>query len=233
MEVAGFVALVVLAGLAVVGILVLSAYQHRKRQEAISAWALARGWRRVPEDRSLATRWRGRPFGTGDRRRISETVEGTFRGRPARSFAYSYETRTTNAKGETETTTHRFHVVVMDLPAFLPDLEVTPETVTSRLATAFGSHDLDVESAEFNTRFASRATDLAVAHAILHPRLVERLLAEPAAPPWRIEGTSILTWSVGHTSVDRLDRRIALLAAIAEAVPRHVWLDHGFDPLAR
>jgi hypothetical protein len=229
----GFVVVLVLGVLLVVGVLVLSAYQHRRRQEAITAWALARGWRRVPADPALVTRWRGKPFGTGDRRRIGETIEGTYRGRPARSFAYSYETRSTNAKGETETTTHRFHVVAMDLPAFLPDLEVAPETVASRLATAFGAHSLDVESDDFNRRFACRATDLAVGHAILHPRLVERLLAEPAAPPWRIEGTSVLTWSTGVTSVDRVDRRLALLAAIADAVPRHVWLDHGYDPLAR
>ena len=178
------------------------------------------------------SRWRGSPFGTGDNRKVADVVAGTFQGRRLISFAYSYETSSTDSDGRRSTTTHTFHVVTLELPAFLPDLEVTPESIGSRLASAFGRTDLDVESDEFNKRFAVRATDLAVGHAILHPRLVERLLREDRVA-WRIEGTTVLTWSAGRTDLQRLDARIALLVAIADAVPRHVWLDHGHDPLAR
>lgn len=222
-----------LVGLVLMGLLVWwSAVSHRKHQAALDAWLAARGWHRQPADRSLVSRWRGSPFGTGDSRKVTDVVAGTFQGRDLTSFVYSYETSSTDSDGKRTTTTHTFHVVTLQLPAFLPDLEVTPESIGSRLATAFGKTDLDVESAEFNKRFAVRATDLAVGHAILNPRLVERLLRDDRVP-WRIEGTTVLTWSAGRTDLQRFDARIALLAAIADAVPRHVWLDHGHDPLAR
>ncbi|UJP40093.1 DUF3137 domain-containing protein [Cellulomonas palmilytica] len=211
---------------------VWSTISHRKHQAALDAWLTTRGWTRQPDDRSLVSRWRGSPFGTGDNRKVCDTVAGRFQQHELMSFVYSYETSSTDSDGKRSTTTHTFHVVTLQLPAFLPDLEVTPESVGSRLATAFGKTDLDVESAEFNKRYAVRATDLAVGHAILHPRLVERLLRENRVA-WRIEGTTLLTWAPGRTDLQRFDARIALLAAIADAVPRHVWLDHGHDPLAR
>jgi len=213
-------------------VVVVGLVSHRRHQKALDEWVAARRWRRLPDDRSLVSRWHGTPFGTGDSRKATNLLTGTFQGREVLSFEYSYETSSTDADGKRTTTTHRFHVVTLPLPAFLPNLEVTPESVGSRLATAFGKHDLDVESDEFNRRFVVRATDPAVAHAILHPRLVERLLRE-GRTSWRIEGTSVLTWAPGRTDLGALDRRIALVTAIADAVPRHVWLDHGHDPLAR
>ena len=225
--------LMLVVGLVLVGgLLTWSVVSHRRHQAALDAWLQPRGWQRQPTDRSLVSRWRGAPFGRGDNRKVTDVIAGSFRGHALQSFVYSYETSSTDSDGGSSTTTHTFHVLTLRLPAFLPDLEVTPESVGSRLATAFGMVDLDVESAEFNKRFAVRATDLAVGHAILHPRLVERLLREGRVT-WRIEGTTVLTWAPGRTDLRRLDARIALLAAIADAVPRHVWLDHGHDPLAR
>jgi len=227
------VVLVLAVGLVLMGgLLTWSVISHRKHQKALDAWLEPRRWHRLPADRSLVSRWRGTPFGTGDNRKVADVVAGSFQGYDLLSFVYSYETSSTDSDGSRSTTTHTFHLVTLQLPAFLPDLEVTPESVGSRLATAFGKVDLDVESDEFNKRFVVRATDLAVGHAILHPRLVERLLREGRVA-WRIEGTTLLTWASGRTNLQRLDARIALLAAIADAVPRHVWLDHGHDPLAR
>lgn len=227
------VVLVLVVGLVVMGAaLAWSVVSHRKHQAALDAWLAPRGWSRQLPDRSLASRWRGSPFGTGDNRNVKDVLSGSFQSHALTSFVYSYETSSTDSDGKRTTTTHTFHVVTLALPGFLPDLEVAPESIGSRLATAFGKVDLDVESAEFNKRYVVRATDLAVGHAILHPRLIERLLRDDRVA-WRIEGTTVLTWSPGRTDLQRLDARIALLAAIADAVPRHVWLDHGHDPLAR
>ena len=47
-------------------------------------------------------------------------------------------------------------------------------------------------------------------HAILHPRLMERLLRGDAlGNAWRIEGTWILSWELGTTDLDRLASRLA------------------------
>ncbi len=230
----GMVMLFVVGVAAMIGLLVWGYLSNKKRQEAITAWVAARDWRRLPPDRSLAYRWRGEPFNnSGDNERIDEVVAGAHLGWRLASFAYSYETHSTNSKGERDTTTHSFHVIALDLPAALPDLQVSPESVFSRIATAFGAHDLDVESDAFNKSYNVRASDLAVGHAILHPRLIERLLREPGRQAWRIEGATLLSWTPGRTDVAALDHRIALLAAIADSVPRHIWLDHGHDPITR
>lgn len=215
----------------IVGMLIFSVISHRKHQAALDAWLAPRRWRRLPTDRSLVSRWRGAPFGVGENRKVRDVITGGFQGYELLSFVYSYETSSTDTNGHRSKTTHTFHVLTLQLPAYLPDLEVTPESVGSRLATAFGKVDLDVESDEFNKRFAVRASDLAVGHAILHPRLVERLLRRGRVS-WRIQGTTLMTWAPGRTDLRLLDDRIAMLTAIAGSVPRHVWLDHGHDPLA-
>ena len=34
-----------------------------------------------------------------------------------------------------------------------------------------------------------------------------------------------------RTDLDRLASRLGLLTAVVRSIPRHVWLDHGFDPV--
>jgi hypothetical protein len=61
---------------------------------------------------------------------------------------------------------------------------------------------------------------------------MERLLRGDArGESLRIEGASILSWAPGTTDTTTLGRRLGVLAAVAGAIPRHVWQDHGYDPM--
>jgi len=207
-------------------LLVLRWYAMYRREEATKAWAGRIGWTFVGADSSLAQRWTGTPFGTGGSRRTSEVVVGTYSGRPARSFAYQY---TTNRGKERQT--YAFHVVTLALPAYLPNVQLTPDGFGAKLERALGGQDMVFESEDFNRAWRVETSDPSVAHAVVHPRLMERLLQSDARGLMlRIEGTDILCWSAGSPDLDQVARRLGVLNAVVNAVPRHVWLDHGYDP---
>ena len=212
------VALPVLLGLVLWG--------KRQRVKRIEQWALATGWTHVGSDSSLVARWQGQPFRIGRSKRTFEVLRGSFRGRPAQSFAYRY---TTGSGKEQSTVT--FHVVSMALPAYLPTLELTPDGLGARLAKAFGGQDLRFESEAFNAAWRAEAPMTKFAYDVVHPRLMERLLqGEARGMSLRIEGTDILCWSNGTPDLDAIAGRLQVLAAVVDAVPRFVWLEHGYDP---
>lgn len=216
----------VLLLLVVVGGGVLAWWWHRQRMERKRAWAASVGWTVVGTDRSLVRRWHGTPFGVGDSRRVSELVVGRFDGRPAMSFAYRY---TTGSGKERQTST--FHVIALGLPAYLPRLELTPGHALQRFAARLGAQDIELESAEFNDAWRVAARDERFAHAVLNPRVMERLLAPDArGMSMRIEGTDILCWSSGLPRYDRIGPRLRVMSSVVAGVPRFVWLDHGHDP---
>lgn len=201
-------------------------WYQRQREKKVRAWAAQVGWTYVGRNSALVGRWRGEPFGVGSGRAASEVVTGTWAGRPATSFAYEY----TTGSGKNRST-HYFHVVALALPTYLPTLELTPDGAGAKIAKAFGGQDLQLELDAFNERWRVEAHDPRFAHSVLHPRLMERLMA---ADTWgmriRIEGTDILCWADGRPRLEAVARRLQVLNAVVDHVPRFVWLDHGHDP---
>ena len=197
-----------------------------RRRKQIRVWAAASGWTYVGTDPSLARRWRGEPFGRGSSPHVTDLMVGRWGGRPATSFTYTY----TTGSGKDEST-HTFHVIALALPAYLSTLELTPEGVGTRLARAFGAQDIQFESEDFNRAWRVRASDAKFAHDVLHPRMMERLLAGDAQglSIW-ILGTELLCWVPGGADLEAVDERLAVLDAIVDAIPRFVWLEHGYDP---
>ena len=209
-----------------VAVVVGVVWYQRKRDAALRAWAAATGWTYVGRDPSLVGRWRGQPFNVGHSRYAREVLVGRFGGREAVSFTYVY--RTGGGKNQSTVT---YHVLAMALPAYLPTLELTPEGLGAKVAKAFGGQDIQFESEDFNRAWRVEARDLKFAHDVVHPRLMERLLRPDArGVSIRIEGTDVLTWASGATDVTAIAPRLAVLAAVVDAVPRHVWQDHGHDP---
>ncbi|MBO1753114.1 hypothetical protein J4G33_14985 [Actinotalea sp. BY-33] len=202
---------------------------HFRGIKKTKEWAAQVGWQYVGSDPSLVSRWRGQPFGQGSGRQATRVVTGTYQGRQAVSFAYRY----TTGSGKNRSTT-TFHVLALHLPAYLPTLELTPEGVGARLAKVFGAQDIQFESEAFNRAWRIAAPDERFAHDVLSPRLMERLLRPDALGlALRIEGQDVLCWSLGAPQHHLVARRLGVMSAIVEAVPRFVWQDHGYDPLNR
>ncbi|WP_029291707.1 hypothetical protein [Cellulomonas sp. HZM] len=223
------VGFVVVAGVAAFGL-----WQQSKRREALFRWSVASGWSYEAQDDSLAYRWAGSPFGRGDEREGTEVLRGTWDGMPALSFTYVETNVSRDSDGKTSRSSTSYHVIALAMPSELPTVELTPEGLGAKLVKMVGGQDIQFESDEFNRTYRVVGESPVVAHAIIHPRLMERLLAPDArGVAWRIEGNSILTWRTGSTDLGLIAPRLGLLQQIVASVPRHVWLDHGYDPAAR
>lgn len=198
-----------------------------QNRRGLQAWARTTGWRYLPRDDEWTTMSSSHPFGQGRDQRACDVVQGPFDGRDALAFDY----RWTTGNGRSRTV-HHAHVVALRLPAFLPTVQVTPEGLGTALARLVGAQDVQFESEDFNRAFRITARDLRTASDVLNPRLMERLLRSDArGVSWRIEGVWILSWQSGGWDLGSLAARLGVLAAVVRAVPRHVWQDHGYDPV--
>lgn len=223
----------VTVGIGVVAVLVVAlmvtaaVVSWRRRREAIVSWATAHGWQVLEADRSLARRWAGPPFNTGSSRRTSEILGGEMGGRRALSFRYTYTT--TSGSGETrQSQNHEHHVVAVFLPMALPELALTPESLGTKIATAFGGQDIRMESVQFNSLWRVTCPDLRFAHDVLHPRAMEQLLRpDMTGRPLRFARDAVLTWTSGVPRLDVIESRVAGLNELIDAVPAYVWQDRA------
>jgi hypothetical protein len=221
----GLFFLVVLAFFGFVGLAGWWSYtQAKKRRELFQSFAASQGWRWVARDDSWAGRFQGTPFQEGDSREAANILDGTFRGRPMVAFDYSYETHSTDSKGNRTTTTHRFAICALAMPAALPSFELVPEGVLGRVGTMLGMQDIELESEDFNRRFRVRCDDAKLAYDVLPPRTMEALLARPALHV-RLYGVDALCWESGAHSPSELLARLDTLAALLDGVPSYVWND--------
>jgi len=156
---------------------------RRRRREALAALARSLGWRFDPsENTSHDERYKQfKVFRKGHSRYAYNTITGemTIDGRtlPVRMGDYRYQITTNNGKS-TSTTTYQFSYLIIELP-FLgaQDLFVRHEGVFDKLAGFIGFDDIDFESAEFSKRFYVKSSDKRFAYYIMHPRMMEFLLA--------------------------------------------------------
>jgi hypothetical protein len=220
--------LVVLAGaVAFLGGAAGWAWRARRRERArLARWAADNGWALTAAEPSLTRRWAGPPFGVGQHRRAGPVLRGRVGEREAVMFAYTFTTSGPDGSGANAHTTHRLWVVALRLPAALPRLQVTPDRAFVRAVSALGllERDIQLESDEFNRRFRVTAADQRIAFEVLHPRLMQLLLAAPDAA-WRIEGADVLSWQEGRLDPARAWARAQLLSSIVDAVPTYVWAD--------
>lgn len=217
----GLVAILVVGGL---GLLVA-----RRRRDAVRVWAEENGWSWRASDRSLVSRWSERPFGTGAVRRATEVVSGPASagsGRLAVSFRYSYQTP--DSGDGSGPRVHEYHVVAVMLPAALPQLDLVPANLGTRIATALGGQDIVFESDDFNRRWRVTSPDLRLAHDVVHPRTMARLL-EPDVADLRLRfaGDALLSWTSGRPRLDTVRWTAARLDEMIDLVPPYVWQDRS------
>jgi hypothetical protein len=195
---------------------------EQKRRELLMMWATNSGFSYVVEDDSWCARWNATPFGEGDHRKARNVITGTHKDRTFVAFDYTYETHSSNGKGGQTTTTHHYVVTSLQLPTYLPQLQVTPENMMTRLGNAFGLEDIELESEDFNRSFRVHARDRKFACDVLTPRTMQMLLSRPATS-WRIDGSDILTWRDGRLSPAMCLATTSQLQDIVDGIPSFVW----------
>lgn len=124
----------------------------------------------VERDNSLFVGLTVNPFELGLRRSANEVLRneaGTFA-----SFTYRWST------GSSKRNEHTRRVTWIKAGPVLPRLEVEPDTAVAKVRTAVEGGDHDVELSDFNKAWSVRASDDRVGHAVLHPRMIERLMKD-------------------------------------------------------
>jgi hypothetical protein len=202
--------------------------QERKRQ--IAAFADRHGFRFFPDDDPDHDEEYAQfeIFRRGHSRAAQNTLVGVIElfgsSRPLRLGDFRYRVTTSNGK-TTSTTTYRFSYLIVHPPWATPPLLVRPEGVFDKLAGAFGFDDIDFESEEFSRRFYVKSTDKRFAYDVLHPRMMEFLLAE-GPPMLDIEnGALCLSDGSKRWTPEQFDQRLAFVRRFCELWPRHLVKD--------
>jgi hypothetical protein len=90
---------------------------------------------------------------------------------------FHYQVTTHNDKGSS-THTYQFSYLLVHLPyQGLPTLFIRREGIFDALSRAFGFDDIDFESAEFSKRYYVKSSDKRFAYDVIHPAMMEYLLA--------------------------------------------------------
>jgi hypothetical protein len=159
----------------------LSSYYDAKRRQAIERWAMLHqlSFNRE-EDHHFCSRYPEFDCLTqGDNYYAFNTLTGQWNARPFLGFDYHYETHSTNSKGQRQTHHHYFSGVIIQTDFILNPLVIRPEGFFDKITEFFGYDDIDFESAEFSRKFYVKSSDKRWAYDVIHPRMMEFLLASP------------------------------------------------------
>jgi hypothetical protein len=220
--------LFILLGVAVLAVGAVAWHLERRRGEAVRALCLERGWEYRSRDDSMVGRFA--PFfplfraGHG-RRHCRHVIRPRTAGAGPTFADYSYVERSSDPKGHRTERTVRHAVAVAELPGWLPNVRLGPETLLTRVGSAVGFTDIEVESAAFNRRFRIRSKSRADAFDILHPRAIELLLAQPY-DVWEVHGNLLLVARPGRWKVGEYGPAAVMMDAFVQQIPEYVWRKH-------
>ena len=217
----------------------VAATRERQRIAALADWATRNGFQFSEYDPlNLDARFSGAlDIGRGHDRYAFEVLS---RSDPVPAFIFQYhyktwETRTVTTRdshGRTHTRTERYEqshwkrFLIIELGAAFPSLVIRPEGWFDKLAGFVGFDDVDFESEQFSSRYFVKSTDRQFAYAVIHPQMMEWLLAEPFAG--QIE-RGLLTRDLSGQRHDAATCHAAWSAAVGfvNRIPPFVWQDYG------
>lgn len=225
------VPVLIVVGLGLVVLVAVLAYlADKRRREMLQRLAASRGWQYTQRDDAWAHHFEGAPFGRGHNRQARNILRGLYDGREFVGFDFVYHTTetSTDANGHTSSreVPHAYSVLGLRTVDGLPRLEVSPEGFFGRAIGKLTNRDIELESEEFNRAFTVVASDRRFAYDILHPRLMEQLLLTRDVG-WKLDQGWILAIEPGRHDVADLDRRVAVIDGVLDAVPDFVRQQYG------
>lgn len=192
---------------------------NQKAMHQARRWALARGWNFATDNLALDHRWNVGPWASGGSQHAYNISAGTFDNLPVATFRF----RHTLGSGDSQRTV-TYTCFTASLPANLPPVLLKPEGAFA------GGRDLTFESPEFNGRWRVNSPAERFAHDLLHPRMMERLLAPDALHcSIAFGGSDLLVYVRGEFDEQYLDAWLRLLTDLVALVPRFVWRTLGAD----
>ena len=207
----------------ILGIAAYGWYAAKKRREAMTAWAAARGLSFDPARRhgvddafpAFDCLRRGR------NRYAYNTLEGAWGDRRFTGFDYHYETQSTDSKGHRRTTHHRFSAVILTSSVPLKPLFVRPEGFFDKVTEFFGIDDIDFESAEFSRAFYVKAPDKRWAYDVIHQRTMQFLLDNPRFS-MKFDAGRVIAWRSSRFKVEEFAAAADVVAGLLDNLPDYV-----------
>lgn len=176
--------------------------------------------RRCGAGREHGWTWRGRD-GTeahrhlspllGQGRRATDVLSGTGGGRPCVAYDLRAHRTWAGPDGSPQVRVERAAVLVVRLRVPLPDLSLQPRTAVGRL--------LHRRSDPLRQRYRVRGRGAAE---VLRAAAVPALLAARDLH-LQVAGDEVVCWRRGRSRPDELEERLAVVAAVLDAVPLAVW----------
>lgn len=231
------VGLQILIIVVVVVLIAVGAYlghlQAKKRREALAQLARELGWRFDPSrdtfhDDEYA---HFEIFRKGHSRYAFNTLTGTMQinGRPHPAKMGDYHYKVTSGSGKNRRTrTYRFSYLIVQLPfAGVPDLLIRREGIFDKMAGVIGFDDIDFESAEFSRKFFVKSSDKRFAYDVVHPRMMEFLLASPPPAIDLEHGRCCVSDGQRRWKPEQFNSMLSWIAQFIDLWPEHVLADLG------
>lgn len=201
-------------------------WTNRRRPAALEKLAAGLGMRylhRDPAGDARRAEQFARFFPRSRRHEFSNVISGDFRDRRILAFDCHYV-------GERDP--HLLSLAVTGCEAPMPRLCVRPEFHVDKVAStvgldrAAGAEDIDFESGEFSRKYFVTCEDRRLAYAVIDPRMMEFLLANPG---WCIEmlGPEAIIYNGGQFGAEALRAALEVLTGFLDLVPEHVWKDRA------
>jgi hypothetical protein len=161
-------------------------------------------------------------FGKGDGRGVENVMWGERDGVPMRVFDYWYYDETRDDKGNRSRSYHRFTCAAMTIAADCPVLRIGHEGIFSRLGSALGFRDVELEYEDFNREFRVKCEDQKFAFSLLDGRMMEWLLQVDAMEALEIAGPFVLI-ATGKLASEDWPALVETASQFHAHVPNVVW----------
>jgi hypothetical protein len=216
----------VVVAAAVVGGIVWSYRQKRKRREGLAQMARQLGLEYSPEDTRGC---QGLPFALlqrGDGRGTENVLSGTWQGMPLVEFDYWYYEESRDSNGHTTRSTYRFSCAVAEVEAALSPITLGRENVFTRLADSLGLRDIEFELGDFNRAFTVKCADRKFAFDLVDQRMMGWLLATDPGFSFEASGRWLLVSSKRRRPTELIPL-LGTLQQFRDQVPRVVFDLYG------
>ncbi|HZH99197.1 MAG TPA: hypothetical protein VEX38_09520 [Fimbriimonadaceae bacterium] len=187
------------------------------------------GDRSASDEGRFLARFQGyKPFGQGHSPEVCNLVYGRRGEIDWAIFDYTYKVTSSNGKS-TSTTTYHWSVVCARIPVLLPAMTLEPENFLHRVGSKLGMRELTFEVEEFNRKYFVRCDQERLAYDLLHPGMIEFLLAQPARL-WQIGGYQIVLGDSRLLPVSDLKATMSEVEGLVERIPPYFREDRGIAP---
>lgn len=179
------------------------------------------------------TKVEGKTLGYSGSHDVGQTMAGQWRGH--RAVVLDYYTSSENFSTATQswggsTTTH-VTCAVIEVPAQLPVLAISPAGALGRLAERLGGQDVEVGHPDFDREFRVRG-DAGLAREVLTVDLAEQIRQLAGEPELQIGGRFAVACKSGPIEASKLEPLLNAVVTLREAIPESM-LSHYKGPVAK